>query len=493
MTTAANDLQGEWRDRCAIPDHVIWGPGSHQRLRSVLEGLGCSRALLLTSGSLKKHTPWVDRIEEALGGLVAAVRSDSAEFTPDWLCFDTARQAREVEPDVVVTVGGGSVADWGKAVAFILAQGLESVSELDDYVASPDNQRLAALPRPPIPQVAIPTTLSASEATWSVTINRPERKFKDHVRHPDLVPRAVILDAAIASSTPAGLWCATGLKAMEHVVEKLYTVDRNPVVDNMCLKAGELLYRHLPRCKDNPEDLEAFTQCHVALVGVGFHGRGVHKGLSQVIGWQLGAYGVAHGHTSCVMLPHVMEFNRSVSLSAQAALGRALGGEGATDDELAKSAQAAVAGLVRDLDLPSRLRDVGVPREDLPDIAKKVIVSPNIIYNPKPVTDPGGSPDGVGKGLVVITVITASRGAFDDAQGNGQERRANGQERCQAGSSGQFQGDPSSQSSLAEVRMERFPRTGRIGGGGFSLPSGDGQAILAGDLPRHGRREGGLE
>ena len=202
------------------------------------------------------------------------------------------------------------------------------------------------------------------------------------------MPRAVILDAAIASSTPAGLWCATGLKAMEHVVEKLYTVDRNPVVDNMCLAAGELLYRHLPRCKDNPEDLEAFTQCHVALVGVGFHGRGVHKGLSQVIGWQLGAYGVSHGHTSCVMLPHVMEFNRSVSLSAQAALGRALGGQGATDDELAESAQAAVAGLVRDLDLPSRLRDVGIPREDLPDIAKKVIVSPNIIYNPRPVTDP---------------------------------------------------------------------------------------------------------
>ncbi len=388
MTTAANDLQGEWRDRAAVPDHVIWGPGSHERLRGLLEEMGCTRALLLTSGSLKKRTQWVDRIVDGLGGMVAAVRSDSAEFTPDWLCFDTARQAREVEPDVIVTVGGGSVADWGKAVAFILAQGLESVEELDGYVASPDNQRLTALPRPPIPQVAIPTTLSASEATWSVTINRPERKFKDHVRHPDLVPRAVILDAAIASSTPAGLWCATGLKAMEHVVEKLYTVDRNPVVDNMCLKAGELLYRYLPRCKDNPEDLEAFTQCHVALVGVGFHGRGVHKGLSQVIGWQLGAHGVAHGHTSCVMLPHVMEFNRSVSQSAQAALGRALGGEGATDDELAESAQSAVAGLIRDLDLPTRLRDVGVPRDDLPDIAKKVIVSPNIIYNPRPVTDP---------------------------------------------------------------------------------------------------------
>ena len=132
----------------------------------------------------------------------------------------------------------------------------------------------------------------------------------------------------------------------------------------------------------------AIQQGFVALVGVGFHGRGVHKGLSQVIGWKLGAYGVAHGHTSCVMLPHVMRFNRSVTVSAQAALGRALGGEESTEEELAESAQAAVAGLVRDLDLPHRLRDVGISRKDLPDIAEKVIVSPNIIYNPRPVTDP---------------------------------------------------------------------------------------------------------
>jgi alcohol dehydrogenase len=386
--TTQKELDGEWRDRVAIPDHVIWGPGSYKRVRKKIEELGCSRVLLLTSGSLRKRTPWVERIQEELGHLVVLTRSDSQEFTPDWLCFDTAREARVLEPDVVVTVGGGSVADWGKAVAFILAQGLESVAELDAYVASPDNQQLSTLSNPPIPQVAIPTTLSASEATWSVTINRPERKFKDHVRHPDLVPNTVILDAAIASSTPAQLWCATGLKAMEHVVEKLYTVDRNPVVDNMCLKAGELLYRYLPRCKDNPEDLEAFTQCHIALVGVGFHGRGVHKGLSQVIGWQLGAYGVAHGHTSCIMLSHVMRFNRSVSESAQAALGRALGSQSTNDADLAVDAEKAVSGLVRDLDLPHRLRDVGVPRSDLSDIAQKVIVSPNIIYNPRPVSDP---------------------------------------------------------------------------------------------------------
>lgn len=124
--TTGEGLDGEWRDRCAIPDHVIWGPGSYKRLRKKIEELGCKRVLLLTSGSLSKRTPWVGHIQEELGHLVVLTRSDSQEFTPDWLCFDTTRQARALEPDVVVTVGGGSVADWGKAVAFILAQGLES-------------------------------------------------------------------------------------------------------------------------------------------------------------------------------------------------------------------------------------------------------------------------------------------------------------------------------------------------------------------------------
>ena len=381
-------LSGEWRDRSAIPDLLLWGAGSYRGLRARIQELGCSRVLLLTSGTLRAKTPWVERVRDLLGDLVVGVRSDSQQFTPDWLCFDTANLARPLRPDVVVTLGGGSVADWGKAVCFILAQGLQSLDELDAYVASPDNQQLTSLASRPIPQICIATTLSGSEGTWSVTINRPERKFKDHVRHPDLVPDTVIFDAEIAATTPPELWCATGMKAMEHVVEKLYTVDRNLIVDFTCLKAGELLYASLHRCMDNPDDLEARTLCQLALAMCAFHGRGVHKGLCQVIGWQLGTYGVAHGHTSCIMLPHVMRFNRPVSEPALAALGRSLGGTATSDADLADYAQKAVASLVRELALPIRLREVGIERSDLPDIAEKVIRSPNIIYNPLPVTDP---------------------------------------------------------------------------------------------------------
>ena len=86
-TTTRIALDGEWRDRCAIPDHVLWGPGSYKRLRGKIDELGCGRVLLLTSGSLRKRTPWVDRIQEELGHLVVLTRSDSQEFTAGLALF----------------------------------------------------------------------------------------------------------------------------------------------------------------------------------------------------------------------------------------------------------------------------------------------------------------------------------------------------------------------------------------------------------------------
>lgn len=381
-------LTGEWRYRTAIPDHEIWGPGSLQRLRKELEDRGYHRLLLLGSRSLWEQTPWGGRIEELLEGLVVLERHNSEQFTPDWLCFETADAARDLNVDAVVTVGGGSVIDWGKAVRFILAQGLRSVEELDDYVASPSEQQLDALSSPPVPQIAVPTTLSGA-TTWSVTINRPDRKFKDHVRHPSLSQELVVYDGELATATPIYLWSATGMKAMEHVVERMYSRVGNPVGDTLALQAGEWLYDGLRRSKADPEDPDARALSQLGLITIASTGRGVRKGLSQVAGWQLGAYGVGHGETSCVMLAHVMRFNRAATLEPQAALGRAMGGIADSNDGLAEFAAQAIASLVEELGLPTRLRDVGIQHQDLPDIAAKMIRSPNIIYNPIEIREPG--------------------------------------------------------------------------------------------------------
>jgi alcohol dehydrogenase class IV len=380
-------IEGEWRYRSSISDHSIWGPNAHQSLRAQLEERKLERVVLLFSRSLWENTSWGKEISDMLKGLVVYESHNSHEFAPDWLCFDTANAVRNLEPDVVITIGGGSVIDWGKAVRFILAQGLTSVDELDDYVASPENQQLESLPKIPISQIAVPTTLSGA-TTWSVTINRPEKKFKDHVRHPSLMQELVIYDGAMSCTTPTALWSATGLKAVEHVVERMYSLVGNPVGDALAERAGTLLFEGLPLVKQLPDDPKSRVICQMGLMTIEATGRGVQKGLCQVIGWQLGAYGVAHGHTACVMLPHVMRFNLPETIQPQATLGRALGCPSNSDESAAEYAITSIEKLTSELDLPKRLRDVDIKSEDLATIAEKVSRSPNIIYNPIPVRDP---------------------------------------------------------------------------------------------------------
>ena len=380
-------IEGEWRYRSSISDHSIWGPNAHQSLRAQLEERKLDRVVLLFSRSLWENTSWGKEISDLLKGIVVYESHNSQEFAPDWLCFDTANAVRDLEPDAVITIGGGSVIDWGKAVRFILAQGLTSVDELDDYVASPEDQQLESLPKTPITQIAVPTTLSGA-TTWSVTINRPERQFKDHVRHPSLMQELVIYDGEISCTTPAALWSATGLKAVEHVVERMYSLVGNPVGDALAERAGTLLFEGLRQVNQLPEDPKSRVICQMGLMTIEATGRGVQKGLCQVIGWQLGAYGVAHGHTACVMLPHVMRFNLPETIQPQAALGRALGSPSNSDESAAEYAITSIENLTGELDLPQRLRDVDIKSEDLATIAEKVSRSPNIIYNPIPVRDP---------------------------------------------------------------------------------------------------------
>lgn len=380
-------LDGEWRYRSAIPDHAIWGINAHESLRAQLQERGHERIGLLTSRSLWENTAWGHRIASMLEGLVVYESHDSQEFTPDWLCFDTANAMRATHPDAIVTIGGGSVIDWGKAVRFLLAQDLTDVNQLDAYVASPEKQQLDRLASAPIPQIAIPTTLSGA-TTWSVTINRPDRQFKDHVRHPSLMQELVIYDGNIATTTPSHIWSATGMKAMEHVVERMYTLVGNPVGDVLAERAGVMLHEGLPRSVDAPDDPAARVVCQMGLMTVESTGRGVQKGLCQVAGWQLGAYGVSHGHTACVMLPHVMRFNLPETLAPQAALGRALGSKSRSDSSSAQFAITTIEDMTLQMGLPTRLRDVGIELEHLEVIAEKIARSPNIIYNPIPVRDP---------------------------------------------------------------------------------------------------------
>src|SRR5262249_39759365 len=149
-------------------------------------------------------------------------------------------------------------------------------------------------------------------------------------RHPLLVPRIVILDPAPTVHTPLWVWLSTGIRALDHATEGLCSSVSNPVSDAYYVQALKLLSTSLPRVKRNPRDLDARLDCQIAtwLSTAGRHG-GVQMGASHAIGHALGATcGVPHGYTSCVMLPHVLRYNRPANAGRQGLVAEAMGHAG---------------------------------------------------------------------------------------------------------------------------------------------------------------------
>ena len=213
--------------------------------------------------------------------------------------------------------------------------------------------------------VAVPTTLSGAEFTAIAGVTNVARNVKEGYAHPDLAPRAVVLDPRITVHTPAALWLSTGIRAVDHAVEDLCSINSQPLADAASLHALRLLSRGLRRTKTDPGDLDARLDSMIGawLSLVGTQG-GVEKGASHAIGHVLGGTaGVPHGFTSCVMLAHVLRWNKAVNAGRQKLVSEALGDANAEAADL-------VAQLVADLGLPRTLRDVKVPREQLRTIAE---------------------------------------------------------------------------------------------------------------------------
>jgi alcohol dehydrogenase len=223
-------------------------------------------------------------------------------------------------------------------------------------------------------QISLPTTLSAGEFNrGGGNILDDQAGHKIRVRHPDLYSHLIVLDPEMTVGTPDWLWMSTGVKALDHCIERLYCKGNQPATDATTLMGAELLFNHLPRSGESSQDLNARLQCLIAawlsMMGAPSVGSGLSHGLGHVIGVK---YGIGHGYTSCITQPYVMEYNRPASARQQALLARAAGIDirGMSDEAAATAAARVVDEFIMGLGMPHRLRDLEVPREDFSEIAE---------------------------------------------------------------------------------------------------------------------------
>lgn len=369
-------------------DRVIWGLPAAEAVDQECQRRQARRVMIVSSKTLNRKTPAVEKIRQQLGERHVATFDECIEHTPRGSVIAAADVARSCEPDLIVTVGGGTAIDTAKVMQIALAHGLTAEEQLGDYHLgiNPDGSRRVPVVKPATArQIVVPTTLGAAEFSDFGGCTDLKRQVKDGYMGKTIGAATVILDPAITRYTPDWLWLSTGVRGIDHAVEGICSVQRSPLIQGTCLHALRLFRAGLEQSFREPDNLNARLQCQQAawLAGLGI--LRVPYGASHGIGHSLGAVtGISHGYTSCIMLPHVMRYNLPVTRDAQALIAQSLGDATTPPEEAAEL----VANLVAALKLPGRLSDQQVDPALHKKIASGAMENIWVQSNPRPIDEP---------------------------------------------------------------------------------------------------------
>ncbi|HEY7579250.1 MAG TPA: iron-containing alcohol dehydrogenase [Acetobacteraceae bacterium] len=339
------------------------------------------RVFLMVSGTLNRQTDEIEKVRRALSNRCAGTFDRMPPHTPRSAVIAATEQARELGADLIVTVGGGSITDGAKAVQLCLANDIRTPEALD--ALRPVDGNPPPCSAPTVRQITVPTTLSAGEFSAIAGVTDERRQVKELFRHPRIIPRAVVLDPAVTVHTPEWLFLSTGIRAVDHCVEGICSNEANPYADAQALRGLSLLARGLPRTKADPSDLAARLDCQMgAWLSMGPLAAGVPMGASHGIGYVLGAlFDIPHGHTSCIMLPAVMRWNRPANAARQALVSAAM-------DRPGEDAADVLDAFIRGLGLPRSLAAVKVGRESFDRMGEQAMGTPWVPRNPRRIDGP---------------------------------------------------------------------------------------------------------
>ncbi|MDE2787279.1 MAG: iron-containing alcohol dehydrogenase family protein [Chloroflexota bacterium] len=358
-------------------------------LPAVVDGLGASRAMITCGPTILSACDVVPRVQEALGSRYVGTYSGVAPHSPVETVEAGAAMAQETQPDIFISVGGGSTHDTTKAIAVLLGEG----GDIRDYAIifePPDKITVPPTPSPKVPIVSVPTTMGCAEFSrggGGVTDLRQGRKLSiagDGVTH-----RTVVIDGQALATTPLRILVSTAIGQLRIAIETVYSTGHNPIGDGMALHAIRLLFENLPRCKDRDIDTLLATKTACAMASLGsFGGLGLNTATCHHVG---GLYDVPHGEANAILLPHSMRYNLDACADRQRLIAEAIGVASSTmtDEEAGLAAADAVDELCRELELPRTLREVGVPEDGLEYIATATLQDRSLSTNPKTIVDAG--------------------------------------------------------------------------------------------------------
>lgn len=347
------------------PKMVIYGRGASKEIGAKAEDLGASKAVIVTDKNIA-NVGIADKLIQLLqteGIEVTLFDEISGEPDIDMVenCVDATK---DKSPDLIVGLGGGSCIDLAKVVAILLSHG----GTTRDYIG------IDKVPAKGLHTILLPTTAgTGAEATPNAIITDKAAKSKEAMVSKYLLPDVAIVDPSFTDTVPAQVTGFTGVDAFTHALECYVCKKASPFTDIIALEAIRLIAGNLKRARDNGADKEARDKVAFAslLGGIAITNSGV--GGVHALAYPLGSkFGVPHGLANAIMLPWVSHFNiltcpyRFAQVAGQ--MGKMT--QDLSVEEAANETVSAMKKLLVDVQIPTRLRDVGVKKKDILTLAE---------------------------------------------------------------------------------------------------------------------------
>jgi alcohol dehydrogenase class IV len=366
----------------SAPQTINFGVGCLDSIGEESRKLGAKRGLIVTDPIVCKLG-----VSEQIGlqlsrvGISVEVFAES-EPEPTFPTLNTvAERLRRDSFDLLIGVGGGSSLDTAKGLSVLCAHGGRG----QDYIG------VGKVPGPGIDMILVPTTAgTGSEVTNIAIFGDPDQELKLGLVSPYLLARVAVVDPVLTYTCPPKVTATAGIDALVHAVECYTSVRANAYTDALALAAVKLIVKSLKTAVHDGSNQAARNQMAEGslLAGIAFGNAGV--AAVHALAYPLGArFHVPHGLANGVLLPYVLECNLPAALDKYACMAEALGEHthGLPAREAAEYGLGVIRTLCKDIGIPERLRDLGVPEAALPEMAVATMgVTRLLANNPKQLT-----------------------------------------------------------------------------------------------------------
>ncbi|ALS23984.1 MULTISPECIES: iron-containing alcohol dehydrogenase family protein [Paenibacillus] len=364
-----------------LPTLIEFGYGKAARLGERLLQLDVRKVFIVSDKGVASAGLLTAMTESLRSSGITFDLYTDVEPDPGLETIDRGAAAFRTQPyDGIVAVGGGSSIDAAKGIRAVAANG----GSIGDYAGV--NRIPAANP---VPLIAIPTTSgTGSEVTIFGVYSDWHNQVKVTVTSQHMAPTIALVDPELTMNLPARMTAASGIDALAHGIETFFSVRSRPASDALAMRAIAAVSANLRRAVHDGSDIEArIGMSHGSLLaGMAFNNG--FLGLAHAIGSALSGHcHVPHGVAIGLLLPSVVEFNASVRPEKAATIAQLMVAIANGAGTKAEGAASAVDQMVRDIGLPTRLRDVGVPEEKLTDIARDSFKSGMMKFNPRTPTE----------------------------------------------------------------------------------------------------------